>query len=404
VATAGLASGGLASGIGREIANWMFPSFIAMVLAGFFAIWKFGSMPGNPNPVRALFIAMNAATLSGFGGDPGITPTGEAITLLLIIGGSLFSMIVGGLAVIRIARLPITDGQLIFAAVFAEAVALVVGTSLLWDSDRGIFQAAFLAASSFGNCGLYIGNLPGPGNILVHAVILPLTVLGGIGIPVLIELGRSLIYRDPMSAHSKATIGMSAWLYIIGVVLILALNQAGHGWLNWSRAHDQLPASSALAIESRTGGMPIASVEDLTQPARWMIVVLMIIGGGSAGTAGGVKVTTFVELFRGLRKLLAGENPGRPFAIAGVWLGVYAGIVLAAILLLSYVGGNDTGDNVLFNAVSAAGNVGFSAAGVPDQKSLFFAYSAIVLVGRMAPLMVLWWMADTTREAELAVG
>jgi hypothetical protein len=39
-----------------------------------------------------------------------------------------------------------------------------------------------------------------------------------------------------------------------------------------------------------------------------------------------------------------------------------------------------------------------------DQKGLFFAYSAIILVGRMAPLMILWWMADTTTDAELAVG
>jgi hypothetical protein len=39
-----------------------------------------------------------------------------------------------------------------------------------------------------------------------------------------------------------------------------------------------------------------------------------------------------------------------------------------------------------------------------DEKGLFFAYSAIILVGRMSPLMVLWWMADTTSDADLAVG
>ena len=57
-----------------------------------------------------------------------------------------------------------------------------------------------------------------------------------------------------------------------------------------------------------------------------------------------------------------------------------------------------------FSASSALGNVGFSVGGVPDEKGLFFAYSAICLVGRMAPLMILWWMADTTSGAELAIG
>jgi len=58
----------------------------------------------------------------------------------------------------------------------------------------------------------------------------------------------------------------------------------------------------------------------------------------------------------------------------------------------------------LFNAVSAMSNVGFTVSPVPDQTSLFFAYSAIILVGRMAPLMVLWWMAETTEGGEVGIG
>ena len=51
----------------------------------------------------------------------------------------------------------------------------------------------------------------------------------------------------------------------------------------------QIPAStsSALAIESRTGGMAIAGISDLTQPARWFLIVLMMIGANSAGTGAG---------------------------------------------------------------------------------------------------------------------
>ena len=395
------------NGFGRDLANWLFPAFLAMVLLGFFCIWKYGSAAGNPNPVRSLFIAMNSATLSGFDESPGVgglNDFGQCTALLLIVGGSLFTMIVGGLAVIRIVRLPFTDGELIRAAFIVESAALLIGTSLLWDSDRSPFQAFFLAASSFGNCGLYIVNLPKTSDLPVHAIVLPLTILGGLGLPVLMELWCAIVFRAKLSPHSKSVILASAWIYVIALISILALNQAGRGPFTWQGLRSQLPASSVLTIESRTGGLPIAKVSDLTQPARWFMIILMMIGANSAGTGSGLKSTTFLELFRGTRKLLSGQTPGRSFAIAFVWLAVYFALALAAVLLLAYVSGAEPADNTLFDAISALSNVGFTASPMMDQKGLFFAYSAIILVGRMAPLMVLWWMADTTNDAKLAVG
>jgi trk system potassium uptake protein TrkH len=398
----------IVDGFGRDLSNWLFPTFLAMVLLGFFCIWKFGSAAGNQNPVRSLFIAMNSATLSGFDvsqGVGGLNDFGQWTALLLIVGGSLFTMIVGGLAVIRIARMPFTDGELIGAAFLVEGAALLIGTSLLWnlsDTDHSAFHAFFLAASAFGNCGLYIADLPKP--FPTHAIVLPLTIFGGLGLPVLMELWCALVFRAKLSAHSKCVIVASAWIYVISMVSILVLNQAGRGGFTWEGLRSQLPTSSALAIESRTGGMAIAGISDLTQPARWFLIVLMMIGANSAGTGSGLKTTTFVELFRGTRKLLSGQTPGRSFAIAFVWLAVYLGLALCAVLLLAYVSGTEPADNVLFDSISALSNVGFTASPVMDQKGLFFAYSAIILVGRMAPLMVLWWMADTTSDVDLAVG
>jgi Trk-type K+ transport system membrane component len=130
----------------------------------------------------------------------------------------------------------------------------------------------------------------------------------------------------------------------------------------------------------------------------------MAIGASPAGTGSGLKTTTLVELCRGPRKLLAGKSPGRSFGIVVVWLLVYIGMVMAAVLLLSYVYGPEPSDNILFNAVSGISNVGFTDSLVPDQKNILFAYCAIILLGRMAPLMVLWWMAESTADAELAIG
>jgi trk system potassium uptake protein TrkH len=148
----------------------------------------------------------------------------------------------------------------------------------------------------------------------------------------------------------------------------------------------------------------IVHIDVLSQSSRWILVILMMIGASPAGTASGLKTTTIVELGRGVRKILRGEAISRSFAIAIVWVGTYLSLLLGATLLLSHVSENDSADNTLFNAVSGMSNVGLTVAPVPSQKSVMYAYCAIILVARMAPLMILWWMAETMADAELAIG
>ena len=91
---------------GRDLANWLFPIYQAAILVGFLLLrYGNGQPPGEQNGVRAVFAAINAATLSGFSDVDAATrytPLGQGVILALIVCGSLFSMIVGGLAIIRI--------------------------------------------------------------------------------------------------------------------------------------------------------------------------------------------------------------------------------------------------------------------------------------------------------------
>ncbi|MGA3065289.1 MAG: hypothetical protein ABSF29_00425 [Tepidisphaeraceae bacterium] len=393
---------------GRAVANWAFPFFMGMMLLGFFMIRAVGFPAGARSGVRALFFAINAATLTGFDQNPGVGGldfAGQFIVLILMIVGSLFSMIVGGLAVSHIARLKFQPDQVIFGAVIAETLALLIGTPLLMTSDRTLFQAIFLSASAFGNCGLYVGSLPGAGGLLTHGLVLPLTILGGLGIPVLMDLTAAIFRRGTLSRHTRDVLSSSAWLYIAGVVLLTGLNWASSRE-TWSleTASQALRAGSILSVESRTGGMPIAEVHDLSQSAQWIIIVLMAIGASPAGTGGGLKTTTIVELVRGTRRLIEGEHPGRGFGVAVMWLGIYGAIVLGGAMLLSFIHPAATVGGTLLSAVSGASNVGFSLSGVPDAKNVLYAHCAIMLLGRMTPLMILWWIADTMPEVEAAIG
>ena len=87
-----------------------------------------------------------------------------------------------------------------------------------------------------------------------------------------------------------------------------------------------------------------------------------------------------------------------------MWLASYAGIVLGAAMLLSYVIPEIGGDGALFNAISAASNVGLSQVEIPDRSNVYYALSAIMLMGRMAPPMILWWMVESKVETDLAIG
>jgi trk system potassium uptake protein len=392
---------------GRAVANWMFPGFLSLILISFWLIRGLGYPAGEHSGPRAMFLAINAATLTGFEQNPGassLNPFGQSILLGLTILGSLFTMIAGSMAVTRIARLSISDRQLIRWAIAAEILAIGIGTPILCGQDRTFFQAMLLSASAFGNSGLYLGALPGESNPLTHLLILPLAVLGGLGLPVLIEISRAIFGKQSLSIHSQRVLRVSAWLYVIGFSLLFLLSLPNLDAWSTQTLSDAAKASSILSIESRTGGMAIYPIYRAGPAVQWIVLVLMAIGASPGGSGGGLKTTTFAEICLGIRKILRGEKIGRSFGVAALWLGIYGGIVLASAMLISHVDPARAFDGALLNAVSGASNVGFSLNQIPDVSRALYAYSAIMLVGRAAPLMVLWWMAETTPDADAAIG
>jgi trk system potassium uptake protein TrkH len=391
--------------LGRDLANWLFPVYLGAILLGFWIIRS--SVPGNIVGSRALFQAINAATLTGFQtGFPVDTlmMRGQLATMLLVVAGSLFSMIVGSLAMVRILKLSYSDVQIIISAFAAEAIAIILGTGLLWNSGRTLFDAALQATSAFGNCGVYSGPLPGLSQPVTHLVLFPLSILGGFGLLVLMELIDRIISRKPLSPHTLATIEMTASIYAIGFLLMLILTLASSGLSSFSDFKLSVAQSSAIVVESRTVGLPIIPVRLVPQVGHWLVIVLMVIGASSGGTGGGIKTTTLAELIRGVQNVLKGNPVSRAFGIALIWLASYAGIVLCAAMLLAYVIPEHGSDGILFNAVSAASNVGLSTTDIPDRANVYYAFSAIMLMGRMTPLMILWWMAESNVQSDLAIG
>jgi len=400
----------VAGGGTRAAVKGMLAAYLVLILASLFLFHSHLVMVhGNEMSFdRTLFTAVNAATLTGFQQTIGVREfnaaggAGVAAVFVLMLAGMLFSFIAGGLAVVRIARLPYTDRQVVTSAMTAVALATLAGGACLANGGRSVWDAVFLSASAFGNSGLYIGQLVPLNSAATFVVLLPLAVLGGLGLPVLMELFDLTFGRLKLSAHSRVVLSTSAIVYLFGLLILFVIQLASA--TSWSAWRDALGLSSVAAVNARTFGLPVGSVASFAGAAQWVMMLLMLIGGSPAGSAGGLKATTPWHLVRGVRSALRGEGAGRPLGIAIVWVAIYLLILFVGFLLLLGAVPQIPPDRLLFLSISAIGNVGLSHDPVSITGPGLAILSALMLAGRLAPIGILWWMVDAAPEAEVAIA
>jgi Trk-type K+ transport system membrane component len=382
------------------------PLFCSSIVLGclLYHVPGFATLKGNeltwPQP---LFTAVNAATLTGFQqprNPNDYTVAGQMLTLFLTIMGMMFSFICGGVAVIRIARMRFKDWQLIaWAGGSIVAVSILGGVAMLGDT-RTFSQASFQAISAFGNSGLTLGKLPAAASGPAVLVLLPLAVLGGLGLPVLMELVDVVRRRTSLSAHSRSVLSWSAGVYLALMILLVLLRWAS-GAGDFS---NMVIDASQMSINSRSAGFAFSFVANLPQAMTFFLVLAMVIGASPAGTGGGVKVTTLATLSTGTLDVLAGRPPGRRFGAAIIWVAVYLGMLTLSTIGLLMTDSEIHLDRGLFLAASALGNVGLSHNPVEAPQAAIYVLCATMLVGRVAPVLMLWFLIDTTPDAVVAMG
>ncbi len=157
----------------------------------------------------------------------------------------------------------------------------------------------------------------------------------------------------------------------------------------------KLLAAFFTAVMPRSGGfnsIDIASME----PSSWLVTeLLMFIGGGSAGTAGGIKVTTFGLIILIVWAEMRGEthvNVGHRRLSSSVQrqavviTAMSAALVVVSTYLLLLISPHDL-EKVLFEVVSATGVVGLSTgitADLPQAGQVLLLI--LMFIGRIGPL------------------
>lgn len=296
-------------------------------------------------------------------------------------------------------------GVAVFSLAFEALTAVLLTGRLVAGYEvplgRAVYLGIFHAVSAFNNAGFALFE-----DNLIRFVsdwwfvlsIAGAVIIGGIGFPVLVELWRARrneAHRPRWSLHTKLTLAMTAALLLAGAVMVMALEWTNPLTLGHLSTPSKLLSGVFQGLTPRTAGFNTLDYEAMRETTWLGTMILMFIGGGSASTAGGVKVTTIALLAAMVYAEARGEptvelmgrripGPAQRQALSVVVAAAVA-VVVGAFFIMAMSEGALAPS--LFEAVSAFGTVGLSTGITPELSSggrLILV--ALMFAGRVGPI------------------
>lgn len=303
-----------------------------------------------------------------------------------------------GLGDVRTVVKGVVTISLVFEACTAIALTLrfALGYGEPWD--RAAYLGVFHAVSAFNNAGFALYSDSLMGFVTDPWICLPIAfavIAGGLGFPVWLELRRHLAHRRSWSLHTRMTLAMTGVLLLGGTVFVTANEWTNPATLGALDPPGRLLAGFFQAVMPRTAGFNSVDYAGMHDGTLLGTEVLMFIGGGSAGTAGGIKVTTFLLLFFAIYAEVRGEREIEAFerrigdrvvrqALTVALLAV-AAVVTATLVVLELT--DLPTEQVIFEVVSAFATVGLST-GITAELPVSAQMVLVVLMflGRLGPI------------------
>jgi len=377
--------------------------------------------------LTALFTATSAVCVTGLvvvDTETHWSVFGEVVIVLLIQAGGLGIMTLATLVMVIVsgriglrARLSTqletksvvaTDLRhvlrkvVVFSLICEAAVAAVLAVRFVTGYGepvgRAVYLGVFHAVSAFNNAGFALW----PDSLMrfvtdpwICLTIALAVIVGGLGYPVVFELLRTWRRPRRWSVLTRVTVGLNVLLLTGGTLAFLATEWRNSATMGPLDASGKLLAAFFAAVMPRSGGFNTVDIGQM-YPSSWLVTdVLMFIGGGSAGTAGGIKVTTFGFLLFIIWSELRGEHhvnighrrlpPATQRQAPSISL---LGVTLVAFStwLLLVITSHDLGP-VPFEVISAFATNGLST-GITADVSLagHVLLSVLMFIGRIGPL------------------
>lgn len=305
-----------------------------------------------------------------------------------------------GLGDVRTVVVRVVKVSLLLEAVTAVILTVRFGTTYDESWPRALWLGVFHAVSAFNNAGFALYSDSMMGFVTDPWVCLPIAgavIAGGLGFPVLFELRRRFRKPRSWSLHTKIVLGASGIFLVGGSLFVTALEWSNPATLGPLNVPGKILAGFFQGVMPRTAGFNSVDIAQMN-PATWLGTdVLMFVGGASAGTAGGIKVTTFAVLFFVIYAEIRGEAAVNIFhrrlhgdlqrqALTVVLLSVAA---VATSTLAFMVFTDFSLDQSLFEVTSAFATVGLSTgitAGLPGGEQALL--TALMFIGRLGPITI----------------
>lgn len=384
-------------------------SFLIIILVGTILLdLPFASRGGNScGLLTALFTATSATCVTGLSLVDTYSqwsPFGQTVILCLIeIGGLGFMSAATMLIFLFRRRIGLRERMLMAQSLsvndlegivrlqrvvlFGSLSVEFVGAAILTLRFLGIYPLSaavklgiFHAVSAFCNAGFDIFGFIEPGSSLIHlnddpVVLLTLALLiiiGGLGFLVWEDIARRTPWRK-RSVYTRLVLLSTAFLLIFGFVFTCILE-----WNN-PDTFGQMPLWQKLlngffqSVTLRTAGFGGVNQGALHDSTKAVSMVLMLIGGSSGSTAGGLKTVTFVVLLLFMKSGVTGKSSVSVFkhtipnkqvmdaitiSVLMVFLAFFGGVFICATSAVPFV-------DSFYESVSALATVGLSTGITP---------------------------------------
>ena len=266
---------------------------------------------------------------------------------------------------------------------------------------QGLYYSVFHSISAFCNAGFDLMGKYEPyssftayyNDPVVSLTICALILIGGIGFIVWNDIANHKWHFRKYALQTKMVLSFSAVLVFGGAFLFYIIE--GHRLYADMDMTGKICSSIFNAVTPRTAGFNTTDTGALSEGGKFLSIILMLIGGGSGSTAGGVKMSTFLVLLLHLRSTLQRTHGTNIFGRrieestvtkASAVLCTYLFLCVAATLAICGMQNFPIGDT-FFEVVSAICTVGMTTGitgslnGISQLILIFLMY-----IGRLGSL------------------
>lgn len=266
---------------------------------------------------------------------------------------------------------------------------------------KGLWYSIFHTISAFSNTGfdLFEGNslTMFSNDVYIQLVFILLMVLGSIGILVIEDLKNNKTRKfRKLKLQTKIILTYSIGLLLFPVIVMKILEP-----------NITILNSLFMSATSRSTGFSVVDLVNFTFESKFILIILMFIGGSPTSTSGGVKIVTIAILTSTIVSTLKGKNetiifwkqiPNSAIRRALTIFTLFALIVIVACTVFYHYNPINL-LNIVFESVSAISNTGLS---ITDYSTINIIGENILLllmfIGRVSPLSLVLAFINENRK------